>query len=34
LFNIVFVAVIVSVAVQGWTAPLAARLLRLERPRA
>ena len=29
LFNVVFVAVIVSVAVQGWTAPPAARLLRL-----
>ncbi len=30
LFNIVFVAVIVSVAVQGWTAAPAARLLGLE----
>ena len=30
LFNVVFVAVIVSVAVQGWTAPPAARLLRLK----
>ncbi len=29
LFNVVFVAVIVSVAVQGWTAPMAARVLRL-----
>ena len=29
LFNLVFVAVIVSVAVQGWTAAPAARLLRL-----
>lgn len=29
LFNVVFVAVIVSVAVQGWTAAPAARLLRL-----
>ena len=29
LFNVVFVAVVVSVAVQGWTAPPAARLLRL-----
>lgn len=30
LFNVVFVAVIVSVAVQGWTAAPAARLLRLK----
>jgi potassium/hydrogen antiporter len=30
LFNIVFVVVVVSVAVQGWTAPPAARLMRLE----
>jgi cell volume regulation protein A len=32
LFNVVFVAVIVSVAIQGWTIKPAARLLRLEEP--
>ena len=34
LFNIMFVAVVVSVAVQGWTAAPAARLLRLKADRA
>ncbi len=32
LFNVVFVAVVVSVAIQGWTIAPAARLLRLDKP--